>query len=79
MLPKRRSVLDRMDVEDPDLPDQVRITLRIEAPAEVLEGGGVVVVLQVHELEDDAHIVDADQLWLGTEVPTAAASRVALA
>ena len=62
---KRRSVLDREDVEDPDLPDQVRITLRIEAPAEVLEGGGVVVVLQAHELDDDTHVVDADQLWLG--------------
>jgi superfamily II DNA or RNA helicase len=66
---KRRSVLDRLDVEDPDLPDQVRITLRIEAPAEVLEGGGVVVVLQVHELDEDTHVVDADQLWLGPEGP----------
>jgi len=53
------------DPEDFDLPDQVRITLRVEAPAEVLEGGGVVVVLQVHEADDDAHVVDADQLWLG--------------
>jgi len=51
--------------EDDELPDRVRITLRIEAPAEVLEGGGVVVVLQVHELEDDTHVVDAEQLWLG--------------
>jgi superfamily II DNA or RNA helicase len=53
------------DHEDPDLPDQVRITLRVEAPAEVLEGGGVVVVLQAHEADDDTHVVDADQLWLG--------------
>jgi superfamily II DNA or RNA helicase len=50
--------------EDSELPDRVRITLRVEAPAEVLEGGGVVVVLQAHELDDDAHVVDADQLWL---------------
>ncbi len=57
------------DAEDPDLPDQVRITLRIEAPAEVLEGGGVVVVLQVHELDDDTHVVDAERLWRGPAGP----------
>jgi superfamily II DNA or RNA helicase len=51
--------------EDDDLPDKVRITLRVEAPGEVLEGGGVVVVLQAHEVDDDTHIVDADQLWIG--------------
>ena len=51
--------------DDSDLPDRVRVTLRIEAPAEVLEGGGVVVVLQAHELNDDTHVVDAEQLWLG--------------
>jgi superfamily II DNA or RNA helicase len=51
--------------QDADLPDDVRITLRVEAPAEVLEGGGVVVVLQAHEADDDSHVVDADQLWLG--------------
>jgi superfamily II DNA or RNA helicase len=50
---------------DDELPDQVRISLRVEAPAEVLEGGGVVVVLQAHEVDDDTHVVDADQLWLG--------------
>jgi superfamily II DNA or RNA helicase len=63
--------LDRLrraeESEDPDLPDQVRVTLRIEAPAEVLEGGGVVVVLQVHERDDDTHVVDADRLWLETD------------
>jgi superfamily II DNA or RNA helicase len=53
------------DAEDSDLPEQVRLTLRVEAPAEVLEGGGVVVVLQAHELDDDTHVVDADRLWLG--------------
>jgi superfamily II DNA or RNA helicase len=50
---------------DDELPDQVRISLRVEARAEVLEGGGVVVVLQAHEVDDDTHVVDADQLWLG--------------
>ena len=55
----------RRDDEDPDLPDQVRIALRVEAPGEVLEGGGVVVVLQAHDVDDDTHFVDADQLWLG--------------
>ncbi|MET0998434.1 MAG: DEAD/DEAH box helicase [Marmoricola sp.] len=53
------------DPEDPDLPDQVRLALRIEAPAEVLEGGGVIVVLQAHDVDDDTHFTDADQLWLG--------------
>jgi hypothetical protein len=53
------------DPEDPDLPDQVRLALRIEAPGEVLEGGGVIVVLQAHDVDDDAHFTDADQLWLG--------------
>ncbi|MET0998301.1 MAG: DEAD/DEAH box helicase, partial [Marmoricola sp.] len=70
----RRDTSDRRDLhrfgdrdaeDDADLPDDVRLTLRIEAPAEVLEGGGVVVVLQAHEADDDTHVVDADQLWLG--------------
>ena len=55
------------DPEDPDLPDEVRLALRVEAPAEVLEGGGVVVVLQAHDVDDDTHFTDADQLWLGPE------------
>ena len=59
----RLSLRDAPD--DDDLPDEVRITLRIEAPAEVLEGGGVVVVLQAHEADDDTHVVDAEELWLG--------------
>jgi superfamily II DNA or RNA helicase len=64
--PRRRplQVDDGSEAEDPDLPDRVRVTLRVEAPAEVLEGGGVVVVLQAHDVEDDTHVVDADQLWL---------------
>ena len=31
----------------------------------MLEGGGVVVVLQAHDVDDDTHFTDADQLWLG--------------
>ena len=70
--PVARRGLDRFDrepedPEDADLPDQVRISLRVEAPAEVLEGGGVVVVLQAHEVDDDTHVVDADRLWLAED------------
>ncbi|WP_027861626.1 DEAD/DEAH box helicase [Marmoricola sp. URHB0036] len=61
----RRPRVDSTDDEDPDLPDQVRLALRVEAPGEVLEGGGVVVVLQAHDVDDDTHFVDADQLWQG--------------
>src|SRR4051794_29384348 len=61
----RRRPVTAIDHEDSDLPDQVRVALRIEAPGEVLEGGGVVVVLQAHDVDDDTHFVDADQLWLG--------------
>ena len=49
--------------EDAGLVDRVRLTLRIEAPDEVLEGGGVVVVPQAHDADDDTHFVDAEQLW----------------
>lgn len=68
-LRRRRDGLDHADEddEDDDLPDQVRLTLRVEAPNEVLEGGGVVVVLQAHEVDDDTHVVDADRLWLAED------------
>ena len=46
----------------PTSPTRSGSALRVEAPAEVLEGGGVVVVLQAHEVDDDTHVVDADQL-----------------
>ena len=58
--------VQRAEPEDPDLPDRVRLALRVEAPEEVLEGGGVVVVLQAHDVDDDTHFTDADQLWLGS-------------
>ncbi|MET1061310.1 MAG: ATP-dependent helicase, partial [Aeromicrobium sp.] len=52
---RRRPLTTTSDPEDPDLPDQVRLALRVEAPGEVLEGGGVVVVLQAHDVDDDTH------------------------
>ena len=55
------------DQREDDLPDRVRVSLRVEAPAEVLEGGGVVVVLQAHDAADDTHVVDADRLWLAED------------
>ncbi len=64
----RPSLAERLDShrdDDADLPDRVRVSLRVEAPEEVLEGGGVVVVLQAHDVDDDAHFTDADRLWLG--------------
>src|SRR4051794_20104271 len=55
---------DGHDEEDPGLPDRVRLALRVEAPGEVLEGGGVVLVVQAHEADDDTHFVDGETLWL---------------
>ena len=51
----------------PTSPTRSGSRLRVEAPAEVLEGGGVVVVLQAHEVDDDTHVVDADRLWLAED------------
>ncbi|ROR89226.1 DEAD/DEAH box helicase [Nocardioides aurantiacus] len=49
---------------EPDgLPDRVRIALRVEAPEEVLAGGGVVVVPQAHDLDDETVFVDVARLW----------------
>ncbi len=64
----RRTPSDAGDAtEDPDLPSSVRLALRVEAPEEVLAGGGVVVVLQAHDVDDDTHFTDADRLWLGED------------
>jgi superfamily II DNA or RNA helicase len=65
----RRRPVTASGPEDPDLPEQVRLALRVEAPTEVLEGGGVVVVLQAHDVDDETHFTDADTLWLGPEGP----------
>ncbi len=64
--------------EEPGLVEEVRISLRVEAPAEVLEGGGVVVVLQAHDVEDETHVVDADQLWLAHGHGFSARARLSL-
>lgn len=50
-----------------DLPSQVRLALRVEAPEEVLAEGAVEVVLQVHDEADETHVADAARLW--TEEP----------
>ncbi len=49
---------------DADLPRQVRLAVRVEAPEEALVGGGVVVVLQAHDLDDETHFVDVERLFL---------------
>lgn len=49
--------------DHPDLPSQVRLALRVEAPEEVLAAGAVEVVLQVHDEADETHVVDAARLW----------------
>ena len=66
----RRSLAQRVadareQSEDDGLPHRVRLTLRIESPEEALVAGGVVVVPQAHDVEDDTHFTDAEQLWLG--------------
>ncbi len=47
-----------------DLVTEVFVSLRIEAPEELLLGGQVSVVPQVHELDAATHVVDASELWL---------------
>jgi superfamily II DNA or RNA helicase len=47
-----------------NLPAEVYLSLRIEAPEEQLEAGSLSVVPQVHELDVATHVVDAAELWL---------------
>jgi SNF2 family DNA or RNA helicase len=72
----RRRVDERLDEDG--LADQVRISLRVESPAEVLEGGGVVLVLQAHDVDDATHVTDAAQLWLGEDHGFARRARTSL-
>ena len=70
--PARRTIRQRLEehaglVEDDGLPEEVRLSLRIEAPTEALEGGTVIVVPQAHDVEDGAHFADAEQLWVGED------------
>jgi superfamily II DNA or RNA helicase len=46
-----------------DLPELVRISLRVEADEEELVSGAVRVVLQVHDERDPLHVCDAALLW----------------
>ena len=50
-------------VVDDDLPSEVFLSLRVEAPDEQLVGGRVSVVPQVHEADLATHVTDAEQLW----------------
>ena len=62
----RRSITERLAdrVADDDLPAEVFVSLRVEAPDEQLAGGRVSVVPQVHEADVATHVTDAEQLWL---------------
>ncbi|MGY2877004.1 superfamily II DNA or RNA helicase [Marmoricola sp. URHA0025 HA25] len=62
----RRPLSERLAdrVADDDLPSEVFLSLRVEAPDEQLAGGHVSVVPQVHEVDLATHVVDAEQLWL---------------
>lgn len=46
-----------------DLPQLVRISLRVEADEEELVAGSVRLVLQVHDEQDPLHLCDAAVLW----------------
>ena len=50
-------------VEADDLPQLVRISLRVEADEEELVAGSVRLVLQVHDEQDPLHLCDAAVLW----------------
>ncbi|WP_030483453.1 DEAD/DEAH box helicase [Nocardioides aequoreus] len=66
--PRRQVVRHRPPAEvapeHADLPEQVRLVVRVEAPEEVLVGGGVAVALQAHALDDETHFVDVERLWV---------------
>ncbi|WP_091126599.1 DEAD/DEAH box helicase [Nocardioides terrae] len=47
----------------PDVPDQVSISLRVEADEETLTEGVLRVVLQVHDQDNPLHLADAGALW----------------
>ncbi|MEO5652198.1 MAG: SNF2-related protein, partial [Marmoricola sp.] len=63
---------------DSGLPAEVRISLRVEAPGEVLEGGGIVLVVQAHESGEDTHLVDASRLWSEEDHGFARRARISL-
>jgi len=65
-------------LRDEDLPAEVTLALRVEAPEERLEAGQLVLVPQLHERDDPAHFADAEQLWLGTAADHGFARRARL-
>ncbi len=50
-----------------ELPELVRVSLRVEADEEELVAGAVRVVLQVHDERDPLHVCDAAVLWTAGE------------
>jgi superfamily II DNA or RNA helicase len=52
---------------DEELPQLVRISLRVEADEEELVAGAVRLVLQVHDERDPLHVCDAAELFAGTD------------
>ncbi|MFL6155805.1 MAG: DEAD/DEAH box helicase [Marmoricola sp.] len=62
-LAERLARQSQRSAED-QLPSEVFVSLRIEAPEEQLEAGTLSVVPQVHELEVATHVADAGDLWL---------------
>ncbi len=53
----------RASGEQAELPQLVRIALRVEADEEELVAGAVRLVLQVHDERDALHVCDAVELW----------------
>lgn len=62
-----RERLRRYTDPRPELPQLVRISLRVEADEEELIAGAVRVVLQVHDEHNPLHLCDAALLWTGEE------------
>jgi superfamily II DNA or RNA helicase len=54
--------LARRRSED-ELPAEVSLSIRVEAPDEQLSGGRLSLVPQVHEVDVVTHVVDAERLW----------------
>jgi len=61
-----RQRLSRYTAPGPELPQLVRISLRVEADEEELVAGAVRLVLQVHDEQNPLHLCDAVVLWTGT-------------
>ncbi len=62
-----RDRLARYTEPRPELPQLVRISLRVEADEEELVAGSVRLVLQVHDEQNPLHLCDAAVLWTGDQ------------